>query len=90
MPAKQCEVRFIFDFFQCILAGQQFIQFCELFILCSCSFQFFFFEDLLVHLQFRKFSEIFSFAAPELILHEYSVEGYTLIGILVKPRIPET
>ena len=26
-----------------------FFQFCELFILCSCSFQFFFFEDLLVH-----------------------------------------
>ena len=32
---KQCQVRPIFDFFQHPLAGQQFFNICELFILCS-------------------------------------------------------
>ena len=36
--SKQCQVRFIFDFFQCPLAGQQFLNIFEFSILCSYSF----------------------------------------------------
>ena len=59
-----CQVRFIFDFFQCIMAGQQFFNFCELFILGSYSFEKFP-NYLIMQLQL-----IF----PELILHTYSVD----------------
>ena len=48
--------------FQCIMAGQQFFTFSELFILCSYSFQFYLFF-LVMQLQFSKFSEFFSYAA---------------------------
>ena len=80
-PPKQCQVRFIFHFFQRILAGQQFFLICELIFLCSYSFHFFlnFFSGYAVTVS--KFSELFNYAVtvflPELILHKYSVEGYT-------------
>ena len=64
------QVRFIIDFFHCPLAGQQFFNICELFILCSYSFHFFGSAVTV-----SKFSELLSHAAtvffPELILHKY-------------------
>ena len=43
---------------------------------------------LVMQLQFSKFSELFKYAAavfffPELILHKYSVEGYTCASSFV-------
>ena len=54
MLAKQCHIRFIFVFFQCILAGQQFFDICEFLILCSNRF-----FELFVQLQFQKFPDFF-------------------------------
>ena len=80
-PPKQCPVKFIFDFIQCPLAGQQFFNICELIFLCSYSFHFFFdFFFCLCSYSFKIFRIIYlcsySFFLPELILHKYSVEGY--------------
>ena len=50
-----CQVRFIFDFFQHILAGQQLFNFCKLFFFTVTVFEFFFtliFYYLLMQLQF--------------------------------------
>ena len=63
---------------QCILASQQFYNFCELFNFCSYRFQFCFTIICLFSNSFQKCFELFSFWSysffPELFLHEYSVE----------------
>ena len=61
---KQCPVKFIFDFIQCPLAGQQFFIICELIFLCSYSFLFFFFEFFFAYaVTVSIFSELFIYAA---------------------------
>ena len=61
--SKQCQVRFVFDFFQCSLAGQQFFNICELSIVYSYSFKFFIFWFCSL---VSKFSELFSYASTVL------------------------
>ena len=62
MPAKQCQVRFIFDFFQCPLAGQQFLNLFELFLLYAVTVSFFHFW-FCSYITVSNFEELFSYAA---------------------------
>ena len=79
-PAEQCQVRFIFDFFQCPLAGQQSFNICELFNLCSYFFSTYFLNFLVMQFQFYFFQNYsvvqLHFFLQELVLHKYSVEGF--------------
>ena len=63
------------------MAGQQFFNFFELFILCSFSFHFliFFVEQLQFQIFFQNYLVLqLQFFFPELILHKFSVEGYCI------------
>ena len=90
MLAKQCQVRFIFDFFQCILPVNSFLTSVNYLFYAVAVFIFYF---LLMQLQFPTLSELFSYAAtfsPELIVHEYSVEGWCLMMRRIRGRNLDT
>ena len=78
-PVK-CPVRFIFDFFQCTMAGQNFLNICELFILCSYSIHFFGHAVTV-----SKFSELFRYAATVFLNIKQNVTEKVKI-----PQIPYT
>ena len=69
---------------QCTLAGQQFFfNFCELFILCSCSFHFLKLFTYAVTVSKKNpnyFVMQLQFFFPEFFLHKYFVEGYSYIA----------
>ena len=69
------------------MAGQQFFNFCELFILCSYSSQFIFFELFTYAVTVSNFSELFSSAAAVFFFTGIN-SAYVFCGRVLVSRLP--